>query len=76
MGFSDATGALAELADLDQLDDLLGQDYPGASLDDIDEELIERALGRRRSTTWPSCAASSASCASRATCSAAATGCG
>jgi uncharacterized protein with von Willebrand factor type A (vWA) domain len=46
MGFADATGALAELADLDQLDDLLGQDYPGASLDDIDEELIERALGR------------------------------
>jgi uncharacterized protein with von Willebrand factor type A (vWA) domain len=47
MGFADATGALAELADLDQLDDLLGQDYPGASLDDIDEELIERALGRQ-----------------------------
>ncbi len=47
MGYSDATGALAELADLDQLDDLLGQDYPGASLDDIDEELIERALGRQ-----------------------------
>ncbi|HEY2273680.1 MAG TPA: VWA domain-containing protein [Jatrophihabitantaceae bacterium] len=46
MGFADATGALAELADLDQLDDLLGQDYPGASLDDIDEELIENALGR------------------------------
>ena len=46
MGFADATGALAELADLDQLDELLGQDYPGASLDDIDEELIERALGR------------------------------
>jgi uncharacterized protein with von Willebrand factor type A (vWA) domain len=46
MGFSDATGALAELADLDQLEELLGQDYPGASLDDIDEELIARALGR------------------------------
>jgi uncharacterized protein with von Willebrand factor type A (vWA) domain len=46
MGYSDATGALAELADLDQLDELLGQDYPGASMDDIDEELIERALGR------------------------------
>lgn len=46
MGYSDATGALAELADLDQLDELLGQDYPGASLDDIDEELIARALGR------------------------------
>ncbi len=46
LGYSDATGAIAELADLDQLEDLLGQDYPGASLDDIDEELIERALGR------------------------------
>jgi uncharacterized protein with von Willebrand factor type A (vWA) domain len=46
MGYSDATNALAELADLDQLDELLGQDYPGANLDDIDEELIERALGR------------------------------
>src|SRR5436305_12051306 len=46
MGYSDATSALAELADLDQLEELLGQDYPGASLDDIDEELIERALGR------------------------------
>jgi len=46
MGFSDATGALAELADLDQLEELMGQDYPGASLDDIDEELVERALGR------------------------------
>jgi uncharacterized protein with von Willebrand factor type A (vWA) domain len=46
LGYSDATGALAELADLDQLEELLGQDYPGASLDDVDEELIERVLGR------------------------------
>jgi uncharacterized protein with von Willebrand factor type A (vWA) domain len=46
MGYSDATGALAELADLDQLDELLAQDYPGASLEDIDEELVQRALGR------------------------------
>jgi uncharacterized protein with von Willebrand factor type A (vWA) domain len=46
LGFSEATGALAELADLEQLDELLAQDYPGASLDDIDEELVERALGR------------------------------
>jgi uncharacterized protein with von Willebrand factor type A (vWA) domain len=46
MGFADATGALAELADLDQLEQMLSQDYPGASLDDIDEEMIERALGR------------------------------
>ncbi|MBV9594412.1 MAG: VWA domain-containing protein [Actinobacteria bacterium] len=47
LGYSDATGALAELADLDQLSELAGQDYPGASLDDIDDELVERALGRR-----------------------------
>ena len=47
LGYSDATAAIADLADLDQLDDLLSQDYPGASLDDIDEELIERALGRQ-----------------------------
>jgi uncharacterized protein with von Willebrand factor type A (vWA) domain len=46
LGYADATSALAELADLDQLEELFGQDYPGASLDDIDEELIERALGR------------------------------
>jgi uncharacterized protein with von Willebrand factor type A (vWA) domain len=46
LGYSDATSALAEIADLDQLEELLSQDYPGASLDDIDEELIERALGR------------------------------
>jgi uncharacterized protein with von Willebrand factor type A (vWA) domain len=46
MDFSDATSALAELADLEQLDEMLGQNYPGASLDDIDDELIERALGR------------------------------
>jgi uncharacterized protein with von Willebrand factor type A (vWA) domain len=46
LGYSDATSALAELADLDQLDELLSQDYPGATLDDIDEELVERALGR------------------------------
>ncbi|MEP6852786.1 MAG: VWA domain-containing protein [bacterium] len=47
MGYSDGTEALAELADLDQLDALTEQDYPGASLADIDEELVERALGRQ-----------------------------
>ena len=46
MSYSDATGALAELADLDQLEELLSQNYPGASLDDIDEEMIQRALGQ------------------------------
>jgi uncharacterized protein with von Willebrand factor type A (vWA) domain len=46
MGFADATGALTELADLDQIAELATQNYPGASLADIDPELIERALGR------------------------------
>jgi uncharacterized protein with von Willebrand factor type A (vWA) domain len=47
MGYSDGTEALAELGDLDELSSLLDQDYPGASLDDIDEEMIQRALGQQ-----------------------------
>ncbi len=46
MGMGDATTALEELADLDDLEAALGQDYPGASLDDIDEAAVQRALGR------------------------------
>lgn len=46
MGYADATSALSELADLDELAGLFDQDYPGASLDDIDEEMVERALGQ------------------------------
>ena len=46
MGLGDATTALQELADLDDLEGALGQDYPGASLDDIDEAAVQRALGR------------------------------
>ena len=45
-GYADATSALAELGDLDQLSELTAQDYPGASLEDIDEELVQRALGQ------------------------------
>jgi uncharacterized protein with von Willebrand factor type A (vWA) domain len=47
MGYASGTEALAELADLDELADLAAQDYPGASLADIDEELVERALGQQ-----------------------------
>jgi uncharacterized protein with von Willebrand factor type A (vWA) domain len=47
LGLSDATSALAELADLADLEDALRQDYPGARLDDVDEEAIRRALGRQ-----------------------------
>jgi uncharacterized protein with von Willebrand factor type A (vWA) domain len=46
MGYADGTGALADLADLDEISQYAQQDYPGASLDDIDDELIERALGQ------------------------------
>jgi uncharacterized protein with von Willebrand factor type A (vWA) domain len=46
MGLGDATTALQELADLDDLEGALSQDYPGASLDDIDEAAVQRALGR------------------------------
>jgi uncharacterized protein with von Willebrand factor type A (vWA) domain len=47
MGFSEGTGALSELADLDRIAELATQNYPGASLADIDPELIEQALGRQ-----------------------------
>jgi len=46
LGLGDATSALEDIADLDDLEAALGQDYPGASLDDVDPELLERALGR------------------------------
>ncbi|MCW2615959.1 MAG: von Willebrand factor type [Frankiales bacterium] len=46
LGMGDATTALEELADLDDLEAALGQDYPGASLDDVDEAAVQRALGR------------------------------
>ncbi|MCU1692517.1 MAG: putative magnesium-chelatase subunit chlD [Frankiales bacterium] len=46
MGMGDATTALEELADLEDLEASLAQDYPGASLDDIDEAAVQRALGR------------------------------
>jgi uncharacterized protein with von Willebrand factor type A (vWA) domain len=46
LGLSDATTALAELAELSELEATLGQDYPGARLDDIDEDAVRRSLGR------------------------------
>ncbi|MEU8801422.1 hypothetical protein [Spirillospora sp. NPDC048819] len=47
LGMGDATTALAELADLSELEAALGQEYPGARLDDIDEDAVRRALGRQ-----------------------------
>jgi uncharacterized protein with von Willebrand factor type A (vWA) domain len=47
LGLSDATSALADLADLGDLESELRQDYPGARLDDVDEAAVRRALGRQ-----------------------------
>jgi uncharacterized protein with von Willebrand factor type A (vWA) domain len=47
LGLGDATTALADLADLADLETALRQDYPGARLDDIDESAVRRALGRQ-----------------------------
>jgi len=47
LGVGEATTALQELADLEELDQTLGQSYPGASLGDVDEEAVRRALGRQ-----------------------------
>jgi uncharacterized protein with von Willebrand factor type A (vWA) domain len=47
LGLGDATSAVADLADLAELESALAQDYAGANLDDIDEEAVRRAFGRQ-----------------------------
>jgi uncharacterized protein with von Willebrand factor type A (vWA) domain len=47
LGLGDATTALEELADLEALESSLSQDYPGASLEDIDIDALRRNLGPR-----------------------------
>jgi uncharacterized protein with von Willebrand factor type A (vWA) domain len=47
LGLGDATSAVAELSDLESLERALGQAYAGAGLDDVDEEMVQRALGRQ-----------------------------
>jgi uncharacterized protein with von Willebrand factor type A (vWA) domain len=47
LGYGQATQALAEVGELDDLLDQLGQEHPGATLDDVDVEAVERQLGRR-----------------------------
>ena len=44
LGYGDAVGAVADLADLEALERQLGQEYPGATLDDVDVEALERQL--------------------------------
>lgn len=45
MAYGDAVDAVAELADLEQLGEQLGQSYFGATLDDVDVERLEQYLG-------------------------------
>ena len=45
LGWGQAVDAVAELADLEQLGEQLGQSYFGASLDDVDVERLEQYLG-------------------------------
>jgi uncharacterized protein with von Willebrand factor type A (vWA) domain len=46
LGYGEATSALEEIAELDDLLDQLSQEHPGATLDDIDVEAVSRSLGR------------------------------
>ena len=45
LGYGEAVSAVAELADLEQLGEQLGQSYYGANLDDVDVERLEQYLG-------------------------------
>ena len=67
LGYGEATGALGEIGELDDLIDQLGQEHPGATLDDVDVEAVERhARAAAPPTTCAGCASWSASCAGRA----------
>ncbi|MEU4221755.1 hypothetical protein [Actinoplanes sp. NPDC026623] len=46
LGYGDAAAALGELGELDDLIGQLGQEHPGATLDDVDVEAVGRQLGR------------------------------
>jgi uncharacterized protein with von Willebrand factor type A (vWA) domain len=45
LGLGDGTGALADLADLDELAEQLAQSYDGARLDDVDLDKLAEQLG-------------------------------
>jgi uncharacterized protein with von Willebrand factor type A (vWA) domain len=47
LGLGEATGLMEELGELDQLAEQLAQSYPGARLEDIDLEALQRQLGPR-----------------------------
>jgi uncharacterized protein with von Willebrand factor type A (vWA) domain len=45
LGYGDAVSAVADLADLEALEAQLSQTHPGATLDDVDVDNLERQLG-------------------------------
>jgi len=47
LGYSDAVEVVAELADLQALDNQLAQGHPGATLEDVDVDLLEEHLDAR-----------------------------
>jgi uncharacterized protein with von Willebrand factor type A (vWA) domain len=47
LGYSEAVEAVAEIADLEALEQQLAQSHAGASLDDVDVDMLERRLGLR-----------------------------
>ncbi|XTZ18462.1 vWA domain-containing protein [Micromonospora echinospora] len=46
LGYGEAAAALGEIGELDDLLDQLGQEHPGATLDDVDVDAVARTLGR------------------------------
>ncbi|NAZ81748.1 VWA domain-containing protein [Kineococcus sp. R8] len=46
LGYGEAADALQDISELDDLLDALGQEHPGATLDDVDVDALERQLGR------------------------------
>ncbi|WP_285787882.1 VWA domain-containing protein [Micromonospora sp. NBRC 101691] len=46
LGYGEAAAALGEIGELDDLLDQLGQEHPGATLDDVDVDAVGRTLGR------------------------------
>lgn len=76
LGYSDAVEAVAEIADLESLQQSLGQDHAGATLDDVDVDVLERRLGATAAADFGPCASSSGSSSGRASSRAATTVCG
>ncbi len=46
LGYGEAASVLGEISELDDLLEQLGQEHPGATLDDVDVDAVARNLGR------------------------------